>query len=174
MHRIIINKWADNKLSIKVSKWTFICLNLIVIVVAFYVLKTNWKVLKAEQQELIRQKILRNKELPIDEMLSSVATRKAVLITLVVTAIILAAIGVIGAYKHNSCLIEIHLIFSITIASILALGYKNYVNYLLYYVLSVSLLTLLSLISSILIYVLKEEPNWAKQRALLINSRYSF
>lgn len=176
MLRIVLNKWTEKwkKLSIKVSKWLFICLNLVAIVAAIYVFKSVWKVLSAQQQELIRQRLLKNREQPIEELLSTVITRKAVLVTLVVTAVTVAVIGLIGSFKHNSCLIAAHLIFCVTVATILALGYRNYANYSVNYALVLSFIVFTSIVSSVLMHVLKEEPHWVKRKALLMSSRDSF
>jgi len=85
MIRNKLNKCFDiymsKKIGIKVSKYVLIIVNTFVIIVSIYVFKHLWKGLREEEQELNRQKLLKNTELPIDDLLLSLSIRKTVLIT---------------------------------------------------------------------------------------------
>ena len=167
------NKCIEKKLLIKLSQWTVIALNLVVIAIAIYVFKWLWKVLKQEEEELLRQKLLRNTELPLDQLISSLCTRKAVLITTFVSAITMASMGVIGAFRHNECLIDIYVIFCIIITIILALGYRNYGNNYLYFSIVISITSLGGLIAFCLLRAIKLESNWIRPHFhLLADNRY--
>jgi hypothetical protein len=168
----MIKTCIEKNLSIKLSKWAIILLNLFIMTATVYIFKQIWTQLKEDEQEINESEVLPKPE--VSDLLEIISTRRAVVITVFISVLILALIGLIGAIRLNTCLIAIYDIFCILVFILLALGFKNYIKSPIYYFSVLSLLLVAAIVASYLVRAIKEEPQWIRHRLDLLDPRDSF